>query len=349
MFNRKIYNYKNYTEEDWVESKVIKGIENHCLKDVINGIDGYRVQERDSYLRECTDVGALIFNGLYPVYCKQGLNIDVITRNALEEMIEGDDPRELFQAYVYASEELSLREGYDNLPFILVDKKMICKLKKKILESENVLKKATIDGYPIWSMIGEIFTCDEYLDPDAFFTEEFNNGGRRGYVHLKHDDEDKIKELVSKSIHEGNLMDVMLGWKDEYRVCDKDWQEKCTDTFVNIERGLYPLYQEGYSEIPQMVSETIDSMIDSNEPMALVQAYEYARAESYFVQNYSNLPFIFLNKKLIEKMKNKRVELKQELEQIVFYESITAWANMEAIEKKFYAFSNTNEFFSQNL
>ena len=334
MNKKKVYDYKDYPEEDWVESQVMRGVKDHCLRNVIAGTGDYIIQERDSYSKDRTDIRALIINGLYPVYLKYGLNLDVLTREALEKMIDEGNSLEFDQAYQYIWHELHIREDYTNLPFTMVDKELIFRMKRsKKYKEYTLLEKQD----PV------------FIDTEAFFTEEFNNGGRPGYVYVGREDDEYIQRRVMSSIQKGKLKEMLSGAEEEYRIITPQSQcNEVTDIYYVLEYGLYPLMLHGHKEIKELTRKAIEEMIDSCDPIDLSQVYEYVCSELSTIEKYCNYPFTILDKELIKKIKIKKNELENLLKETKV-DGMTVWDGAEFYEKKFDIFSNTDEFFSQNL
>ncbi|MBO4458126.1 MAG: hypothetical protein J5802_10435 [Butyrivibrio sp.] len=350
MALRKTYNSKDYSTRAWIEEGVKKGVDGGALKLYFSGTNSScRIQERDTYLKNLTDVSYLIVNGLYPVYLKWNLNLDVLTRKTLEAMIDGGNPLELFQVYQYVCEESELREDYNNLPFIVVDKELIYKMKAKRLEMEEELKETTVDGYmSVWKVTENIeSTVDEFIDPESCFCEEYNNGGKKGYVRNKYDGREEIKMLIEKSIKNGNFIDVMLGTKEEYKVSlPAPMESTFSDMYYLIRYGLYPLYLDEHYEIKDITRETIDEMVDSDDPVALYQAYQYAASEALITERYCHYPFTILDKDLINRMKKKRIEMEQPLKETNI-DIMSAWQVTKNNEEVCDVFNNTDEFFKE--
>lgn len=113
-----------------VEEAVVYGIRKGNLRSYFYGMDSdYRIVGRDTGSCDLTDVGYLIEAGLYPVFQKYGFGLAGLTKRALEEMINGD-PKEYSQVYQYVVHEMGLRDKYSDLPFTIVDKEFIDKMKK---------------------------------------------------------------------------------------------------------------------------------------------------------------------------------------------------------------------------
>ncbi len=349
MYKNK-YTISDWTNYEWIEEKVKKGVSSGGLKQYIAGIDNnYRILVRNSYFLELTDIHYLILGGLYPVYLKYGFDLDKRVRKNLEEMIDGGDPRELFQVYNYEIEEIGLRDDYSKLPFVVIDKELVYKLKKKILESEELLKKATVDGWPIWEMTKNMEIRGEFKDPEAFFCEEYMNGGRKGYVYVAREEDEEIQKRIEDSIAVGKFRNLLRGTEEEYRILSIVPQGKLlTDIMCVLEDGLYPLYLNGFHDVKNIIRKELEEMVNSADPIDLIQAYEYISSETYNIKLNCNLPFIVVDRELIYIAKKRRIELENLLKEIPV--SIhTAWEITERIEKNYDAFNNTDEFCKEFL
>ena len=330
MIKKKKYNSKDYSTREWIEEMILKGKKGGYLKQIFSGIDSnYRIQERDTYDKTLTDTYYLIVSGLYPVYLKYGYDLDKLTRKVLEEMIDGGNPQEYNQVYQYIWNELRLREKYTDLPFIVVDKDLIYKMKKS-------------DNY--WDSLDK---NDAFADPEAFFCEEYNNGGRQGYVYIKQQEDEYIQRCIKNSIEKGKFKDILCGDKEEYRIITPQSQcQDVTDIYRVLRRGLYPLYLEGFKEIKDITRKTIEEMIEECNPIALSQVYEYVYNESRIIENYCNYPFSILDKELINRIRNTKSVMEKMLKSTVV-DNMTVWEGIEYYENKLAIFTNTEEFFRE--
>lgn len=329
---KKTYDINNFESQEWAEQRVLNAVKCGCLKLVIYGaVPDYRINNRYSYYQDLTDAEDLIRYGLYPVYLKYGLNIDELTRKAIEEMIENGSEREVSQAFDYIMSELSNREDYSNLPFSIVDKELMYKLKDR-------LKKDNSDMGKDWNPL---------VDPDAYFSEEYLNGGRHGYVHVPYDDEKDVMNRIMEAINNGHFVDLMIGEKEEYRVRSSDSQTSYTDMYDLINNGLYPLYLSGMHEIKKMTRNAIETMVDSGNPIALFQVYDYISKEVFVIENCCNYPFSILDKELISIIKRKRIDMGEILKYTVV-DNKTVWERAEQREKM-RVFSDTDAFFKEYM
>ena len=348
---RKEYTLAEGDTKEWIERAVIDGIKKGTLKDYIAGIDSScRIQESATFVKSLSDIFILIRGGLYPVYVKYNLGGKKQIQEALEEMTASGNPYELFQVYEYVSEESRLRDDYYNLPFIVVEKTLIYKVKKKRREMEAELKETIIEGhYNAWVLTENIEkSCDEFIDPESCFCDEYNRGGKKGYIQKSMDGEG-TKELIVDALKSGNLLNVMLGKEKKYRIFASDSGIKeLTDMEELIENGLFPLYENGHTELKCLVSDNLEKMVTSLDPISLYQAYEYIGEETILLSKYCNLPYVVANKELIEKMKKTRLELAESLKRTPIRKS-SAWDITGNIEKNYDAFSNTEEFFKENF
>lgn len=347
---RKKYDWTKEATREWIEKVVIEGIKGNNLRAVFLGADNaYIIQERDTEIKTLTDMHYLIISGLYPVYMKYNLGGGDIVRSILEEMIDSGNPYELFQVYDYVKEESKLRDDYYGLPYITVDKTLIYNMKKKRKEMEKELKEANkLDGYNAWEITGNIEkNCDEFQDPEACFCAEYNNGGKKGYVYLKQDNDGRIKKVIEECLENGNLVDVIWGEKAEYRIEKTNYRlTGYTNTKLLIEEGFFPLFKSGNIELEDKVRTVLLQMVESDNPTVFYQAYEYACNETKLMEKYCNLPFYVMNKELIKKMKKRRLEMEASLKETPI-RKLTAWEITGNMERNYDAFSKTEEFFKE--
>lgn len=332
MLEKKKFDSKDFDTRDWIKEMVIKGVKEGNLKQYFSGIDkNYRIQERDTYDKTVTDTYYLIVSGLYPVYLKYGYDLDKETRKVLEEMIDGGDSREYAQVYWYIWNELHLRDNYTNLPFVVVDKELIYKMK----------------GADEYSKMKSLEKNEAFADPEAYFCEEYINGGRKGYVQKVYNNEDNIKSIVKKGIEEGELKEVIAGRNETYRIEPKSYSAVAhTDILRMIVNGLFALYCEGMKDIKNITRKSLEEMIDADNPHDLYQVFSYAHTELFLMEKYSNLPFVVMDIDLVEKLKNKRAEMKDAL-QAFDIDGLSAWEITGNMERNYDAFSKTEEFFKE--
>ena len=87
-------------------------------------------------------------------------------------------------------------------------------------------------------------------------------------------------------------------------------------------------------------------MIDADNPHDLYQVFSYAHTELFLMEKYSNLPFVVMDIDLVEKLKNKRAEMKDAL-QAFDIDGLSAWEITGNMERNYEAFSKTEEFFKE--
>lgn len=122
------------------------------------------------------------------------------------------------------------------------------------------------------------------------------------------------QNIYLKARKEKKELKCFIGIDKNYRVLSRDsYFDNISDMDIILESCIYPLYTKGYIEIKDEVQKIVESMINSNDVLQIFQVFNLIMSQEIEMRMYSNIPFQIDFSTNIDKLLEKKNELKLQM------------------------------------
>lgn len=125
----------------------------------------------------------------------------------------------------------------------------------------------------------------------------------------------KYQDIYLKARKKRKEKLCFTGKDKKYRFTLRDsYFDTITDTDVLLQYCLYPLYMKGYTEIKDEVQAIVKEMASSINVIEIYQVFSLIMSQEIKESTYSNIPFKIDFKEIIEKLLNRKNQLKVDMQ-----------------------------------